>query len=155
MSVPATRPVRADGLIRTTLRIDAGLSATSLFAVVHALQRVPGVLTVEGDAENAQAFVAHDAAVPAAALVAAARRAGSAAKTVVTAGVVVASASPGDTPQKRRRPLLSAVGVAAMLAIICIDVALANSPEKRWIFIFPVIAFWAVALVRATLRRRS
>jgi copper chaperone CopZ len=155
VSVTPWLPVRDDGLSRTTLSIGRGLPASSIGQIVQALQRVPGVLTVDADAEKAQAFVAHDAAVPAAALVAAASRAGAAANVVATTSAAVAPDATGVGPQKmQRHPLLAAVGLAAMLAVILIDIALPNNPEKRWFFVAPVILLWAFILVRASLTRR-
>ena len=156
MSLAAGRPGRDDGLTRTTLGIGRGLPASSIAAVVQALQRVPGVLTVDADAENAQAFVAHDDAVPTASLVAAANRAGAAPKAVAAPCATVASVKTGGAAQSiPHRPFLAVVGLAAMLAVILIDIALPNSPDKRWLFIVPVILLWAFILLRATLVRRS
>ena len=156
VSIAAGPPGRDDGLIRTTLRIGRGLPASSIAEVVRVLQRVPGVLTVDADAENAQAFVAHDAAVPTAALVAAANAAGAAAMAVSVPGASVALVKPGGAAQRlSRRPLLAIVGLAAMLAVILIDIVFPNSPDKRWLFIVPVILIWAFILLRATLVRSS
>jgi hypothetical protein len=55
----------------------------------------------------------------------------------------------------QRHPLLAAVGLAAVLAVILIDIALPNTPAKRWFFVVPVILLWAFVLVRASLTRRS
>ncbi len=156
MSIDKPFLARDNGLSRTTLRVGAGLSGPTLAAVIHALQRVPGVLTVEVDADRAQAFVAHDAAVPITSLVTAVRQAGSTARAVVAVNVAVAPAEPAGAPQTmRRQPLLTVVGLAAVLAIIVIDSLLASTPEKRWFFIVPVVALWAFVLLRATLTRRS
>ena len=156
MSVAAARSIREDVLLRTTLRIGAGLSDACLAAVVHALQRVPGVLTVDADADNAQVFVAHDAAVPTAALVGAVHQSGSVAKAIAAPGKVRVSPEPAGTPSSvQRRSLLAVVGFAAVLAMIVIDIALANSPERRWLFIIPFAVLWAFALLRTTLARRS
>jgi hypothetical protein len=147
-------PVRDDGLSRTTLSIGRGLPASSIGKIVQALQRVPGVLTVDADANDAQALVAHDAAVPTASLVAAANRAGAAANVVAATCAAVAPDDAGEPQRMQRHPLLMALGPAAMLAVILIDIALPNDPEKRWFFIVPVILLWAFVLLRATLTRR-
>jgi hypothetical protein len=152
----ASRGVRDDGLTRTSLRIGRDLSASSIAHVVHALQRVPGVLTVDADAENAQMFVAHDAAVPTASLVTAASCAGAAASVVVaatraTGAAVVTSvaAVPG-----LRQSQLTIVAMVAMFALVLIDVAFPNSPNKHWFFVMPVVVLWAFILLRATLNRK-
>lgn len=152
MSTVASLRIRNDGLSHTTLRMGRGLSAASVAEVVRALQRVPGVLTVNADAENAQAFVAHDAGVPMTALVAAANGAGAAAKYAVAAN---AGATTGGPPQMQHRPILAGVGLVAMLVVVLIEIAFPNSPDKRWLFIMPVITLWAFMLLRATLVRRS
>jgi len=157
MRVAARDAVRDDGLSHTTLRLGSGLPASSIAEVVRVLQRVPGVLTVDRDAENAQAFVAHDAAVPIASLVAAANRAGAAAKVVVFPSATAALAESGVSAPHRlpQSPLMAVVGLAAMLAVVFIDIALPNSSDKRWFFIVPVILLWVFMLLRATRARRS
>ena len=155
MSVAAGRPIRDDGLSRTTLQIGRGVPASSVAEVIRALQRVPGVLTVDADAENTQAFVAHDAGVPTEALIAAARRGGVAAKAVTVPCAAVLPVEIGAPRQMQRHRYLAAVGLAAMLAIVLIDVALPNSPEKRWFLNMPVVLLWAFILLRATRSRRS
>ncbi|MDQ6944612.1 MAG: heavy-metal-associated domain-containing protein [Candidatus Eremiobacteraeota bacterium] len=156
MSVSPWHPVRDDGLNRTTLSIGSGLPTSSIGKIVQALQRVPGVLTVDADTENAQAIVAHDAAVPTASLVAAASRAGAAANVVAAA--TCAAAAPDENGGKLQtmqgHRFLAAVGVAAMLAVIVIDFALPNNPEKRWFFVMPVFLLWAFIVLRTTAARR-
>jgi hypothetical protein len=51
----ASQSVRRDLLTRTTLRL--GSSPARSIQVIRALQRVPGVLTVEADARGASALV--------------------------------------------------------------------------------------------------
>ena len=71
-------------------------------------------------------------------------------------GASVALVKPGGAAQRlSRRPLLAIVGLAAMLAVILIDIVFPNSPDKRWLFIVPVILIWAFILLRATLVRSS
>jgi hypothetical protein len=72
----------ANILTRTTLQVDGSLSTLSIAQLVHALQRVPGVLLADIAAGSARAIVAHDAGVPAASLLAAAAGAGVQAKIV-------------------------------------------------------------------------
>jgi cation transport ATPase len=155
----ARRPVRDDGLSHTTLRIGSGLSAATVAAVIQALQRVPGVLTADEDAERAQALVAHDSGVPIAALVAAANRAGAAAEAeaVAASHTLVASVAGRGAPQRRarRRSVLAAVSLAAILAFIVMEIALPESPDKRWLFVVPLALFWAFIFLQGTRSRRS
>jgi hypothetical protein len=67
-----SRSAREDFLTRTTVRLGNGTAPDAIEQVVRALQRVPGVLTVQPDAGGANALVAHDAAVPLSSLIAAA-----------------------------------------------------------------------------------
>ena len=80
--VSASRSARGDLLTRTTLRLAGGSPPSATDKVIQALQRVPGVLTVEADATGANALIAHDAAVPLPSLVAAAGFAGATASVV-------------------------------------------------------------------------
>ncbi|MGA3035893.1 MAG: hypothetical protein ABSE64_00285 [Vulcanimicrobiaceae bacterium] len=156
MSAAASGAVRDDGLTRTTLRIGTNLPAASVAQVVHALQRVPGVLTADADAENAQAFVAHDAAVPPASLVAAASCAGTAASIVVApTPPSAASVEVNDAPRRVQRRQLIIVAMVAMLALVIIDIAFPESSDKHWFFVMPVILVWTFILLRATLSRKS
>jgi hypothetical protein len=152
MTIAATVPVRADGLTRTTLRIVRGLPPALVAQAVHALQRTPGVLTVEMDAERGQAVVAHDAAVPVAWLVAAAG-AGASVASAARPLVLAAPAPVAPVRMQNRRLLLT--GLAALLALVLIDLALPIAPDQRWLFVAPVVVFWAVALLRASIGRRS
>ena len=157
MSAAASRAVRDDGLTRTALRIGRDLPASSIAQVVHALQRVPGVLTVVTDTENAQAFVAHDAAVPTASLVAAASCTGTAASVVVVASTRAngASVEIGDAPRRAQRRQLVIAGMAAMFVLALLDIAFPNSPYKHWFFMMPLVLLWTFILLRTTLSRRS
>lgn len=156
MTVAASRPVRDDGLRRTTLRIGAGRSTASIAAIVSALQRVPGVLTVQADTAGAEALVAHDAAVPLESLVAAVKRAASTVMAVAIDGNGAERPATSDTPQTlKSQPLLTVVGLAAVFAIVVIDITQAGSPERRWLFIIPVVVLWAFVLLRTMLARRS
>jgi hypothetical protein len=151
----AARPgAPGDFLTRTTLRLGRG-PAASVAEAVHALQRVPGVLTVEADALNAQAVVAHDAAVPLASLFAAVTSVGGAATIVadLRAGTAAAATIPLFLGKRRQ---IKSVAVVAMLAVIVIDLTFAGSPEKRWLFIVPIALLWAFVIIQALgARRRS
>jgi hypothetical protein len=156
VSIAAWRSVRDDGLTRTALRIGRDLSASSIAQVVHALQRVPGVLTVHADAENAQALVAHDVAVPAASLVAAASCTGTAASIIASpTRSTEISVKTGVAPRglQRRHPLMI-VGMAAMLAVL-VDIVIPEGPSKHWFYLMPVALLWMFILLRATLSRKS
>jgi hypothetical protein len=156
VNVAASRTVRDDGLTRTTLRIGKDLPAASIAQVVHELQRVPGVLTVHADAESAQAFVAHDAAVPASSLVAAASCTGTAASIIAAptrASAVSVKAGVAPRGLQRRQPLII-VGLAAMLAVL-VDIVVPEGPSKHWFYIMPAAVLWIFVLLRATLSRKS
>jgi hypothetical protein len=144
-----------DSLTRTTLRLGRGPAASTVAQIVHALQRVPGVLTVESDTVNAQALVAHDAAVPRASLLAAVTSAGGAATVVTDSRVGTAAAATAPSSLTKRRQIKSAA-VVAMLAVVVIDMALPNSPEKRWLFILPLTLLWAFMIFESlTARQRG
>lgn len=156
VAASASDAVRDDGLTRTALRIGRDLPASSIAQVVHALQRVPGVLTVHADAENAQAFVAHDAAVPSASLVAAASCTGTAASIVVVpTRASEALVETGDARRRVQRRQLTIAGVAAMFALLLIDIVFPESPYKHWFFIMPLAVLWTFLLLRSTPSRRS
>jgi hypothetical protein len=53
----ASQSVRRDLLTRTTLRLGSSPAPPAIDQVIRALQRVPGVLTVEADARGASALV--------------------------------------------------------------------------------------------------
>jgi len=153
MIIAATLPVRDDGLTRTTLRIVKGLPPALVEQALHALQRTPGVLTVDIDAARGEATVAHDAAVPPASLVAAA---GIGASVASAARPLVFAAAPAAVmPARSQNRRLLVTGLAALFALVAIDVALPIAPDKRWLFVAPVVMFWAVVLLRASIGRRS
>jgi hypothetical protein len=141
---------REDSLTRTTLRLGTGTAPFAIEQVIRALQRVPGVLTVEPDAGGATALVAHDAAVPLNSLVAAASVAGAAAKIVGEMQRLPASSAAVLLPKSMSRQYLTAVAVAAIVAVIFMDLAFPSNAEKRWIFLVPLALVWAFALVRGT-----
>jgi hypothetical protein len=152
MTIAATLPLREDGLTRTTLRIAKGLAPAQVAQVVHALQRTPGVLTVDMDAEAGQAIIAHDAAVPAAWLVTAA---GAGAGVASAARPLVLAAPSAVAPVQTQNRRLLLTGLAALVALVLIDLALPIAPDQRWLFVAPVVVFWAVVLLRASSGRRS
>jgi hypothetical protein len=84
----------ANILTRTTLQVDESLPTPSIAQLVHALQRVPGVLLAEIAAGSARAIVAHDAAVPSASLLAAAEGAG------VHARIVAETRAPAPSAER-------------------------------------------------------
>jgi hypothetical protein len=151
----ALQSAPGDLLTRTTLRLGSGLAPLAIEQVIHALQRVPGVLTVEADAGGASALVAHDAGVPLTALVAAATLAGVAVKV---GGEIRGQPASAATPLLRksmdRRYHLRIVAIAAIVAVIIIDVALPNEPERRWLFLVPLAVLWAYVVFRALAARR-
>lgn len=150
----AARPgAHGDFLTRTTLRLGRDLAASSIAQVVRALQRVPGVLTVEADAVKAQALVAHDPAVPLASLFAAVNSAG-AAPTVVADSRGGAAATAVPLFHGKRCQIKSAAVVVAMLGVIVIDMTLPNDPGKRWLFMVPVALLWAFVIIEGLVARR-
>jgi len=145
----ASQSVRRDLLTRTTLRLGSGSAPPAIDQVIRALERVPGVLTVEADAGGASALVAHDAAVPLTSLVAAASLPGTAAKVV---GEVRGHPAPAATDLISKpvaQQHLRAIAIAAILAVIIIDMAFPNSPEKRWLFLVPLAVLWAFVVFKA------
>jgi hypothetical protein len=52
------------------------------------------------------------------------------------------------------RQHLTAVAVAAIVAVILIDLAFPSNAEKRWVFLVPLAVVWAFALFRAMAGRR-
>jgi copper chaperone CopZ len=137
------------------MRIDRGSAPATVAAVVRALQRVPGVLTVDVHGDEAKAVVAHDAGVPIAALLAAANQSGFAARVERAASATAAPVETGSATSVAPHPYVAAVGLAAMLVVIFIDFALPNSPDKRWLIMMPVFLLWAFVVLRATRARRS
>jgi copper chaperone CopZ len=122
--------------------------------IIRALKRVPGVLTVEADAGGASALVAHDAAVPLTSLVAAASMAGAAAKVVGEVGGLPASTATTLLPKSTNQVHLRGVAIAAIVAVIIIDMTFPNSPEKRWLFLLPLAVLWAFVVFKELAGRR-
>ena len=144
---------RGDVLTRTTLRLSSGPAPLAIEQVVRALQRVPGVLTVEADASGASAIVAHDAAVPLTSLVAAAGSAGAAARAVGGMREPAGSTAAAVVAKPLNRQNLRYIAIAAILAVLIIDVTFPTSPDKRWLFLAPVAAFWGFFVFRELARR--
>jgi copper chaperone CopZ len=122
--------------------------------VIRALQRVPGVLTVEADAGGANALVAHDAAVPLTSLVAAASSAGNPAKVAGEIRGLPAPAPTAPLPKSMVQQHLRAIARAAILAVIVIEIAFPTSLEKRWLFLAPLAVFWAFIVFKALAGQR-
>jgi copper chaperone CopZ len=141
-----------DFLTRTALHLGRSPATASLAHVVHALQRVPGVLTVAVDAVNGRALVAHDSAVPLASLVAAVNSVGESA-TVVAGSVD--GAAPADAPSfvgKLRR--IKGAVVLAILAVIVVDMTFLKSPAKLPLFLVLVALLWALVITEGLVARR-
>ena len=150
----ASQSGRADLLTRTTLRLGSGPAPLAIEQVVRALQRVPGVLTVEADAGGTSALVAHDAAVPLTSLVAAASLAGAAAKVRGEMRGLPAPAATTPLPRSMDRRRLKGVAIAAVLAVIVIDMTFPNSLENRWTLLVPLAMLWAFVVFKASAGRR-
>ena len=145
---------RGDLLTRTTLRLGSGPAPLAVEQVIRALQRVPGVLTVVADPGGASALVAHDAAVPLTALVAAASSTGNPAKVAVEMRGLPAPAATALLPKSMAQQHLRAIAIAAILAVIIIDMAFPNSPQKRWLFLVPLAVLWAFIVFKALVGQR-
>jgi hypothetical protein len=141
-----------DFLTRTALRLGRCPATASVAQVVHALQRVPGVLTVAFDTVNAGVLVAHDAAVPLASLVAAVNSVGESATVVADS---VDAAAPTDAPSifgKLRQ--IKGAAVLAILVVIVIDMTFLNSPAKIPLFLALVALLWALVITESLAARR-
>ncbi len=148
----ARQDVHGDSLTRTTLRLGQGPVASTIAHVVHALQRVPGVLTVDLDTVNAQALVAHDSAVPLASLVDAVNSAGGSA-TVVT-DCVDGAVPTAKVPLFFGRRQIKSAAVVAILALNIVNMTLGNSHEKRSMFIGAIVLLWAFVLIEGLVTQR-
>jgi hypothetical protein len=145
----------ADILTRTTLQMDGSLSPPSIANVVHALQRVPGVLLAEINAAGARAVVAHDSAVSTASLLAAAAGAGERATIVADRGALPISAGTGPpfASIPIRRLLLLVAALALLQAFIG---ALSPSLAKNHVLLPILLAFlWAFVLFSVSFNRRT
>jgi len=147
-----------DSLTRTTLQVSHSISIAEIGDVVRALQRVPGVLLADLNPSSARVIVAHDGAVLTSALVSAAKGVGAHA-TVVSeasaaapaAGVAIVPATDAPRPQVRAS-LIAMSAIAAVL--ICIDVLLPDSPQKRLVLNALVLAVWICFFAGLFVRRR-
>jgi len=151
----AGTPVANDLLTYSTLRLGGGLSAPSIAKLIHALQRVPGVLTAEVDAANTRAFVAHDVAVPAASLIAAAISTGAAANLIADTRVAPAPRTAEPSQAAMRRRLFMNVWIGIIVVVALIEIAIPTTPQnERWLLIVPVVSFWGFIAVNAFINRR-
>jgi hypothetical protein len=136
-----------DFLTHTALRLGRSPATASVAHVVHALQRVPGVLTVAVDTLNARALVAHDDAVPLASLVAAVNSVGESATVV--------GAAPVDAPSivGKLRQIKGGV-VLAILAVIVIDMSFIKSTAKFPLLLVLVALLWVLVITESLAARR-
>jgi hypothetical protein len=161
-------PGGSDSLTRTTMHVDGTLSLPLVAGVVHALQRVPGVLLADLDAGTARLTVAHDGAVPVASLIAAAARAGVTTRVLRTgvapdpgvpqrAAAVARSDRPaGGSLTIGIRPRIMVVAMSLLIgAIVLIDLAVPNVEQKRALLEGGVIAIWIFFFATTFLRRRQ
>ncbi len=141
-----------DFLTRTALRLGGSPATASVAQVVHALQRVPGVLTVAVDAVNGRALVAHDAAVPLASLVAAVNSVGESATVVADS---VGGAAPADAPSfvGKLRQIKGAV-VLAILAVIVVDMTFLKNTAKFPLLLVLVALLWVLVITESLAARR-
>jgi len=151
MGFASLSPV-GDLLIRTTLRLEGGPVPLALQQAVRALQRVPGVLTVDSDVAGATVLVAHDAAVPLSSLVAAATVAGTA-TTVVREARLWTSEPTTLLPKSKNQSHLWGISMAVILAVILFDVALPNNLGQRWLMLAPLAVLWTIVVVKEVVGR--
>jgi hypothetical protein len=137
-----------DGLTRTTLQFDPGVSDNAFVKTIEALHHVPGVLFTETSVGIRRALVAHDGAVAISSLIGAATGAGAEVRVIVTAS------TKRESSKRTRRTNASWVSFAApLVAIVCIALfALKVLSESQLQWIAPVFLF--IILVD-TIARRS
>jgi hypothetical protein len=58
-------------------------------------------------------------------------------------------------PKSMAQQHLRAIAIAAILAVIIIDMAFPNSPQKRWLFLLPLAALWAFVVLKALVGQRQ
>ncbi len=146
-----------DSLTRTTLQIDGAMSRLLNAAMIHALQRVPGVLLADVDTATAQAIVAHDGAVPTASLVSAALRAGVATHILAAAPIPAAPAAAESAiaaTVRKPRPREFLVMGAMVAIVFLIDAFVPNSPQKRYMLEIDLLAIWVFFFATALPWRR-
>ncbi len=144
-----------DILTRTTLQIDGSLTTPSITHVVHALQRVPGVLLAEINAVSARAVVAHDSAVSTASLLAAAAGAGVRATIVADprAPAVSAGTSPPFSSVPIQRLMLFVVALVLLQALFG---AVSPSLAKTHLLLPIILSLvWAFVFFSVSLKRRT
>lgn len=148
-----------DSLTRTTLQVSQSISIAEIGDVVRALQRVPGVLLADLNPSSARVTVAHDGAVSTAALVSAAKVAGAHATIVrevkppAAAGAALAAAPAIAAPRPHVRASLIAMSTIAVV-LICIDLVLPDSPQKRLVLNALVLAVWICFFAGLFVRRK-
>ncbi|MBD5654951.1 MAG: hypothetical protein IAI50_07185 [Candidatus Eremiobacteraeota bacterium] len=147
--IPAPQSGLIDELERTTLRIDASISALSSSQLQHALQSIPGVLVATIDAANARAIVAHDPAVSTATLVAAASGVG--VRSTIVRQKPARAAGTGVAPSAGRvlsgRFLL--LVVAPLFALMCVEAMVPNFAKSRLVTPILLSFIWAFIAARA------
>jgi hypothetical protein len=152
-----------DSLTRTTLQVSQTISIAAIGDVVRALQRVPGVLLADLNPSSARVTVAHDGAVLKSALVSAAKGAGAHATIVreakpappAAATSLVGALSPArEAPRPHVRASLIAMSTVAVV-LICIDLLVPDSPQKRLVLNALVLAVWICFFAGLYVRRKS
>jgi hypothetical protein len=154
--MPAESGARDAALLtRTTLQMDECLSTPSIAQVIHALQRVPGVLLAEITTGTARAVVAHDPAVPTASLLAAAAGAGVPAKII--ADTRAPTVSPGMARPAVDMPTRSFLMLAGLLVFMLALTEAMRPTLAISHFVLPalLLSVWAFIIARAILSRRT
>jgi hypothetical protein len=157
VTVGGPRGIGTDLLTRTTLQLDAGVSADAVREMVRTLQRVPGVLLADLAASD-RAIVAHDAAVPTASLVAAAHRAGVGAHIVADAASPTSDGNPGETVllrQHARMRRMVTVTAAVFLALTLIETGITNVAVRHILSLVLMTSLWAFFIAEAIIARRT
>ncbi len=150
-----------DSLTRTTLQVSQTISIAAIGDVVRALQRVPGVLLADLNPSSARVTVAHDGAVLTSALVSAAKGAGAHATIVSEARPAPPAVAPAAAatlrapavPRPQIRASLIAMSTIAVV-LICIDLLLPDSPQKRLVLNGLVLAVWICFFAGLFVRRK-
>jgi hypothetical protein len=146
-----------DLLTRTTLQLDAGVSAETVREMVRTLQRVPGVLLADL-AGSDRAIVAHDSAVPTAALVAAAHQAGVRAHIVIDAASRTGDGKAGGsvTPRQHARMRMMVIVTASVfLALTLIETGISNVPVRHALSLVVMTSLWVFFIAEAIVARRT
>jgi hypothetical protein len=153
MSTPDVRGT--DLLAHTTLHIGEDPTPWTVTQMIHALQRVPGVLVAELDGARVRAIVAHDSAVPEASLIAAAARAGVTATIVATAetpAIGVSSTSPVKARTTRRRVIGAAT---AFVGLTVLNALLSSSAQNHWLLTVLLLTTWVLLFASLIVRKKA